>query len=200
MPQTVYTFEEFSQWQQSGIGMLFTGNDLKQLNGFITNRDGVAAKQIGAFGLDQLTEIYPAIVAAVQGSKAFPGDSIDVYGDDDKVFVVFAQPSGNRAVVWRGWRTESTRNQFEVGPGAVCLRELALRAMGAHKDSCKLNYPEQGETAFMWKASAVHPLQGLETTYQRIVHAAGRSPGSDPRQAESDALARFFQQGTVNLS
>ena len=77
--------------------------------------------------------------------------------------------------------------------GAACLKELAVLALGGRKD-VDLQFSEQKNKAFMWKAPSVHPMQVLENAYQRIVRKAGREHGADPLTAQSEKLAEFFMQ------
>ncbi|WP_138473229.1 hypothetical protein [Poseidonocella sp. HB161398] len=77
----------------------------------------------------------------------------------------------------------------------ACFQMLARRALGT-RTQCGLRLLPQEDRAHVWKAALVHPMQARETDFRRLVRDAGRHPGNaDPRTAESETLARFFQQG-----
>jgi hypothetical protein len=84
--------------------------------------------------------------------------------------------------------------QVEAADPLSCFQRMANLAQGPRTD-CKLRLVAQEDRAFMWKAPLVHPMQARENVFQRVVHAAGRNPGdTDALTAQSEALARFFQQ------
>ena len=83
----------------------------------------------------------------------------------------------------------------EFGPpvpdGEACLAALAQLALGARRD-VRLQFTEQEDKAFMWKAPSFHPLQVLENAYQRVVRKAGQDAVSDQVQVQTDTLSRYF--------
>jgi len=82
----------------------------------------------------------------------------------------------------------------EAADPLSCFQRMAALAQGDRTD-CKLRLVTQEDRAFMWKAPLLHPMQARENVFQRVVHAAGRDPGdTDALTAQSEALARFFQQ------
>lgn len=78
-----------------------------------------------------------------------------------------------------------------VSDGEACLAALAQLAVGARRD-VRLQFTEQEDKAFMWKAPSFHPLQVLENAYQRVVRKAGQDAVSDQVQVQTDTLSRYF--------
>jgi hypothetical protein len=77
-------------------------------------------------------------------------------------------------------------------PAARWLDGLATQASGEIGYPIKRSVPR--DRIYAWKAASVHPLQLLETEYQKIVRYAARDvPDLDERRAlENRAMRRFF--------
>jgi hypothetical protein len=69
-----------------------------------------------------------------------------------------------------------------------CLMALGISA--SQREVVPVRMPVQRDSAFVWKAAAIHPLQPLENAYQRIVRRNVDRAGE--REAEFDQLGKFF--------
>jgi hypothetical protein len=76
--------------------------------------------------------------------------------------------------------------------GRDCLVRLGHRV--AERKQKSVEFIEQTDRAFTWNGVAVHPLQALETAYQRAVHrdVAAANGEEARREAEVIALSRYF--------
>jgi hypothetical protein len=77
-------------------------------------------------------------------------------------------------------------------PAVRCVARLAADAGVRMHETILPAQPR--DASFGWKASSVHPLQPLETEYQRIVRDASEDEKDDElrRRIESDKLGQFF--------
>lgn len=68
-----------------------------------------------------------------------------------------------------------------------------LAALASRKTGANVVWPRQKDAALLWSAAAVHPLQALQNTYQRLVRDASRSiTDDDARKAkEGEELQKF---------
>jgi hypothetical protein len=148
---------------------------------------------IGPYVASQVESIYPRIK-----EKIGPADAglywIGFYfdGNNSRYILSLSKRADDFTLAWSVWQSEEARQEHEID-GAACLKKLAVLALGGRKD-VDLQFSEQQNKAFMWKASSVHPMQVLENAYQRMVRKAGREPGVDPLTAQSEKLAQFFMQ------
>src|SRR5687767_901211 len=69
-----------------------------------------------------------------------------------------------------------------------CLVALGVRA--GEREAVPVAMRVQSDSAFVWKAAAIHPLQSMENAYQRIVRRFVDDAGR--REAEFDKLSQFF--------
>lgn len=74
---------------------------------------------------------------------------------------------------------------------ADLFRDLA--ALASQKTSAKVVWPRQKDAALFWSAAAVHPLQALQNTYQRLVREASRGITDDEarKTREGEELQRY---------
>jgi len=71
-----------------------------------------------------------------------------------------------------------------------CFEEMAR--MATLKHGADVVYPAQADSALLWAAAAVHPLQPLQNTYQRLVRDACRGLDGDKAKArEGEALGKY---------
>lgn len=81
--------------------------------------------------------------------------------------------------------------------GESCLKTVAQIASLKQKATVVLN--AQSDSALMWKAASIHPMQALENVHQRAVRAAvraleenGVTDEAQLKAAEVDATAEYF--------
>ena len=149
--------------------------------------------ELGSYGTSHVKAIYPQIQEKIGDGQ--PGVcTLGLYFDqkNSRYIVSLSRMVDGFTLAWAVWQSEEVRRAREV-EGAACLKKLADLALGDRKD-VGLQFSEQQDKAFMWKAPSVHPMQVLENAYQRIVRKAGREPGADPLTAQSEKLAEFFMQ------
>lgn len=74
---------------------------------------------------------------------------------------------------------------------ADLLRDLA--ALASRKTQATVVWPRQKDAALFWSAAAVHPLQALQNTYQRLVREASRGITDDEarKTREGEELQRY---------
>jgi hypothetical protein len=68
-----------------------------------------------------------------------------------------------------------------------------LAALATRKTGANVVCPTQKDAALLWSAAAVHPLQALQNTYQRLVREASRDIVDDEarKTKEGDELGKF---------
>ena len=185
-----YANSEFDRQRQSWIRMAEFDGDL---DGFSTYLN-----QLGEFAAGEIKKTLPEIRNSLGATSQKPGAfKVGIYQGRDLNFISLAKAADPFTLVWSCWQTQKARDEYEgaLADGKACLEKLAALARGGHQD-VGLNFPEQEDRAFMWKAPAVHPLQVLENAFQRIVHREERKEGVDPIKAQSEALADYFMQNT----
>src|SRR4051812_44834712 len=108
-----------------------------------------------------------------------------------------ARSTSVKSVVPTGSRATSVHDD----QAEACLKKAAeIVKLSLDKE---VVFPPQSDSATMWKAVAVHPLQPLENAHQRIVReaarkeeerqvASGQRDDAELRNVVSEAMSNFF--------
>jgi hypothetical protein len=194
MPAIKFTNFDFNQLRMAEkcARVAQFNTDWNAFVAFVDDPANSSHQRFGAFAMAEVKRIRPEVEQEVQNRSGSAPFLIFLDQGETRCFVAVSKPPEDVVYVWPCWRSEEARRNRQLD-GPACLRKLATLALGA-REGVDLKFSEQENKAFMWKASAVHPLQVLENAYQRIVHKAGSQADADPIQAQSETLSRYFLQ------
>jgi len=104
----------------------------------------------------------------------------DVIEDIKARYDVFEWPDSDKPLEQLAWDP------------AELFHELA--ALTSRKTGAKVVWPTQKDSALLWTSAALHPLQALQNTYQRLVRDAVRDIKDDDakKAKESEELGHYF--------
>ena len=163
MQPKIYTLTDYNdrkeneQWEHLG-----QWDNIKDLTIFLQRAPEQGFKNLEKISIPILNEILPAVdVIAKTVTKPFKL-SFDLSKDGTHAFV--GLQSDNTVRLWS--------YPADALDGRDCLNKLGALAAGRLPTEIQLQLCKQEDTAFMWKAASVHPLQKLENAYQRIAPSA----------------------------
>jgi hypothetical protein len=171
-----------------------TYTEFQKFSNFVNYSGNAENKRFGPYAMAQVKKFYPEVEREA-GPGAPERGAIVIYLDQGATqnYVSVYKEADGFVLTWSSQRAAEKPDDpvVPVLDGAGCLAKLAVLAVGA-RQGVRLQYTEQEDKAFMWKAPSFHPLQVLENAYQRIVRKAGQDALADPVQVQTDTLSRYF--------
>jgi hypothetical protein len=163
MQAEIYTLTDYNKRKENEhwVEMGWWPNT-KEFTLFLQKSPNLGHENREKFQISILNQILPAVDEV---AKTLPKGfklSLNLSQDETRAFVSLQSDSTVR--LW-----SYPADELE---GRNLLNKLGALAAGQCPTEIQLHLCDQEDTAFMWKAASVHPLQKLENAYQRIAPSA----------------------------